>query len=77
MWQKVWAKFGIDASDLEPFFSGPSFLAWNRMGNLKGYGGPLPQDYINDQAGKGIPPSTPFRRQPYLSFGKAVTKAQP
>ena len=55
MWQKVWAKFGIAAADLDPFFSGPSFLAWNRMGNLQGYGGPLSQSYIDDQAGWAKP----------------------
>ena len=45
------AKFGIRAAELEHHFSGPSFLAWNRMGNLRAYGGPLPQSYIDDQAG--------------------------
>ena len=62
VWQKVWARFGIAAADLEPFFSGPSFLAWNRMGNLQGYGGPLPQRYIDDQAGG---PLLPYNR-PYM-----------
>ncbi|BDA50506.1 Alpha-N-acetylglucosaminidase [Coccomyxa sp. Obi] len=50
IWQKVWAQFNISAADLEPFFAGPAFLAWQRMGNLRGYGGPLPQSYIDDQA---------------------------
>ncbi|EIE20595.1 hypothetical protein COCSUDRAFT_37819 [Coccomyxa subellipsoidea C-169] len=50
VWQKVWAQFNISAEDLEPFFAGPAFLAWQRMGNLRGYGGPLPQSYIDDQA---------------------------
>jgi hypothetical protein len=51
VWQKVWASFDVGAAELGRHFSGPSFLAWNRMGNLRGYGGPLPQSYIDDQAG--------------------------
>jgi len=54
VWQKVWAQFGITVEDLQEHFSGPSFLAWNRMGNLRGYAGPLPQSYIDDQAGVPI-----------------------
>ena len=48
-------KFGTSLASqkrmLAEHFSGPSFLAWNRMGNLRGYAGPLPQSYIDDQAG--------------------------
>ena len=51
MWQRVWAKFGLDSADLEGFFSGPAFLAWQRMGNLRGWGGPLRQSFIDAQAG--------------------------
>ena len=51
MWQKVWGRFGLTEKDVAEHFSGPSFLAWNRMGNLRGYAGPLPQSYIDDQAG--------------------------
>ncbi len=51
VWQKVWGRFGLTEKDIAEHFSGPSFLAWNRMGNLRGYAGPLPQSYIDDQAG--------------------------
>ncbi len=51
VWQRVWAKFGLDSADLEGFFSGPAFLAWQRMGNLRGWGGPLRQSFIDAQAG--------------------------
>ena len=47
----MWCKFDISKEDLQEHFSGPSFLAWQRMGNLRGYAGPLPQSYIDDQAG--------------------------
>ncbi|CAL5229140.1 g12413 [Coccomyxa viridis] len=50
VWQKVWDQFGLTEKDVAEHFSGPSFLAWNRMGNLRGYAGPLPQSYIDDQA---------------------------
>ena len=48
----MWAEFGVSAEELREHFSGPSFLAWNRMGNLRGYAGPLPQSYIDNQAGE-------------------------
>ena len=48
----MWGRFDISREDLQEHFSGPSFLAWQRMGNLRGYAGPLPQSYINDQAGR-------------------------
>ena len=46
VWQKVWEQLGLSASDLAGFFTGPAFLPWNRMGNIDGYAGPLPQGYI-------------------------------
>ncbi len=51
VWQRVWARFGLSSGDLAGFFSGPAFLAWQRMGNLRGWGGPLPQGFIDRQAG--------------------------
>ena len=48
--------FDISRGDLQEHFSGPSFLAWQRMGNLRGYAGPLPQSYIDDQAGRHTRP---------------------
>ncbi|KAK9837149.1 hypothetical protein WJX81_006355 [Elliptochloris bilobata] len=50
VWQRVWAQFGLTNEDLEGFFSGPAFLAWQRMGNLRGWGGPLRQSFIDGQA---------------------------
>eukprot|EP01060_Flectonema_neradi_P039272 TRINITY_DN857_c3_g1_i1.p1 TRINITY_DN857_c3_g1~~TRINITY_DN857_c3_g1_i1.p1 ORF type:complete len:723 (+),score=163.84 TRINITY_DN857_c3_g1_i1:77-2245(+) len=49
VWQKTFEFFGLTAADLDPFFSGPAFFAWQRMGNIKGWGGPLPQDFINER----------------------------
>ncbi|KAL2253990.1 UNVERIFIED_CONTAM: Alpha-N-acetylglucosaminidase [Sesamum indicum] len=49
IWQKVFQNFNISAPDLDDFFGGPAFLAWSRMGNLHGWGGPLPQSWLDQQ----------------------------
>lgn len=36
--------------DLAPFFTGPAFLTWGRSQGMRGWGGPLPQSWIDDQA---------------------------
>lgn len=52
IWVQVYREFGIEFEELADYFAGPAFLAWNRMGNLQGYAGPLPWSYIKGQAGK-------------------------
>lgn len=49
IWQKVFADFNITAEALNNFFGGPAFLAWARMGNLHGWGGPLSQNWLDKQ----------------------------
>ncbi|XP_024031957.1 alpha-N-acetylglucosaminidase [Morus notabilis] len=49
IWQKVFQKFNLSSSDLDDFFGGPAFLAWSRMGNLHGWGGPVPQSWLDQQ----------------------------
>ncbi|XP_076960516.1 alpha-N-acetylglucosaminidase-like [Bidens hawaiensis] len=49
IWQKVFQKFNISSTDLNDFFGGPAFLAWSRMANLHGWGGPLPQSWLDQQ----------------------------
>ncbi|CAI9094176.1 OLC1v1029869C1 [Oldenlandia corymbosa var. corymbosa] len=49
IWQKVFKNFNISSSDLDDFFGGPAFLAWSRMANLHGWGGPLPQSWLDQQ----------------------------
>ena len=63
IWVRVYEEMGIAFSELEDFFAGPAFLAWNRMGNLQGYAGPLPLSYIERQAGQPTP-----RRSPALQI---------
>ncbi|GER27712.1 alpha-N-acetylglucosaminidase [Striga asiatica] len=49
IWQKVFAEFNITQQELNDFFGGPAFLAWARMGNLHGWGGPLTQNWLDKQ----------------------------
>jgi alpha-N-acetylglucosaminidase len=49
VWQKIWNELGISNHQLEDFFTGPAYLAWNRCGNLNGFAGPLPQNWIENQ----------------------------
>ncbi|KAL8500848.1 hypothetical protein ACS0TY_020436 [Phlomoides rotata] len=49
IWQKVFAEFNITKQNLDDFFGGPAFLAWARMGNLHGWGGPLTQNWLDTQ----------------------------
>lgn len=46
IWQQVYKSMGFTDKDLEDFFSGPAYFSWFWMGNLDGYGGPLPQSWI-------------------------------
>jgi len=46
---KMFHYFGFTTADLETFFSGPGFYAWQRMGNIQGWGGPLKESEIINQ----------------------------
>ena len=64
IWQRVWKEhYGLTDSELDDFFTGPAFLAWNRMGNIYGNtdqvlnmlgtsneGHSLPQSFIDNDA---------------------------
>ncbi|XP_031570381.1 alpha-N-acetylglucosaminidase-like [Actinia tenebrosa] len=49
IWQRVFLKMGLKQEDLDSHFGGPAFLAWARMGNMKGWGGPLPSTWHKTQ----------------------------
>lgn len=49
IWQRVYKKFGLSEKDLEDFFVGPAYNAFGRMGCIDGFGGPLPQSWINNE----------------------------
>lgn len=49
VWMEVWKEFGLSESDIRAYFTGPAHLPWHRMGNLDGFLGPLPLEYITHQ----------------------------
>lgn len=49
IWQRVYRNMGFTDQDLSSFFPGPAYFNWFWMGNLDGWGGPLPQSFIDGQ----------------------------
>ncbi|XP_066297889.1 alpha-N-acetylglucosaminidase-like [Branchiostoma lanceolatum] len=49
IWQRVYLSLGFTQKDLDEHFGGPAFLAWARMGNIRGWGGPLPPSWHQSQ----------------------------
>lgn len=45
IWDQVYRSYGFKDEDLDPFFSGPAYFSWFWMGNLDGWGGPLPKSW--------------------------------
>ncbi|PSN53363.1 Alpha-N-acetylglucosaminidase [Blattella germanica] len=45
IWKRVYRKLNLTLNDINEHFSGPAFLAWFRMGNMRGFGGPLPDSW--------------------------------
>ncbi len=43
---QLYTGMGMKEKDLEDFFSGPAYFAWFWMGNLDGWGGPLPRNLM-------------------------------
>ncbi|TZF82219.1 alpha-N-acetylglucosaminidase [Pedobacter sp. BS3] len=51
IWDRVYKSLGFTDADLKTFYSGPAYFNWFWMGNLDGWGGPLPQSWmINHEA---------------------------
>ncbi|MGC4102170.1 alpha-N-acetylglucosaminidase [Ferruginibacter sp.] len=47
-WYLVYKEMGFTDDDLKDFFCGPSYFSWFWMGNLDGWGGPLPLNWMKD-----------------------------
>ena len=45
--RKLFKEFGFTDEELKDWFAGPAFMAWYRMGNVNGWGGPLPDEWID------------------------------
>ncbi|EKX45295.1 hypothetical protein GUITHDRAFT_51145, partial [Guillardia theta CCMP2712] len=47
--QRVFRRLGLTDEQMASYFTGPAFLAWNRMINIKAWGGGLTQSWIDQQ----------------------------
>ncbi|XP_001357424.3 alpha-N-acetylglucosaminidase [Drosophila pseudoobscura] len=45
VWQDVYTQLGLSGAEIEAHLAGPAFQAWQRMGNIRGWGGPLKPEY--------------------------------
>ena len=48
-WYQVYREMGFSDSELKDFFCGPAYFSWFWMGNLDGWGGPLPKHWMEMQ----------------------------
>ncbi|PRY40128.1 alpha-N-acetylglucosaminidase [Spirosoma oryzae] len=46
IWDRVYKSMGLTDKDLASFYSGPTFFNWFWMGNIDGWGGPLPHSFM-------------------------------
>ena len=49
--REVYLDMGLTEQEVDGFISGPAFLPWFHMGNLDGWGGPLPESWYDKQKG--------------------------
>lgn len=47
VWHELYREMGFSEDELSTFFCGPSYFSWFWMGNLDGWGGPLPLSWMN------------------------------
>lgn len=47
LWAEVYQEFNLTKHDIDEHLSGPGFFAWQRMGNIRGWGGPLTENFVN------------------------------
>lgn len=46
IWYRVYTELGLTKVEIDDHFAGPAFFAWQRMGNIRGFGGPLPKGFM-------------------------------
>ncbi len=46
VWRELWRGEGLSKAELDAYFSGPAFMPWQRMGNIEGYRGPVPDSFF-------------------------------
>src|SRR4051812_38428511 len=47
VWQNTLRHYRMNDEEIRAFLCGPAFFAWQWMANLEGWGGPLPQSWID------------------------------
>ncbi len=47
--REVYLDMGLTESEVDDFIAGPAFLPWFHMGNIDGWGGPLPKQWYQSQ----------------------------
>ncbi|XP_054276848.1 alpha-N-acetylglucosaminidase isoform X1 [Macrosteles quadrilineatus] len=45
IWQRVYKRLDLTKEEIDEHFTGPAFFSWGRMGNIRGWAGPLSQDW--------------------------------
>ncbi|KAL0829968.1 hypothetical protein ABMA28_003433 [Loxostege sticticalis] len=48
-WARIYRNLGMTQDEIDEHFTGPAFLSWLRMGNMRGWGGPLVQSWHERQ----------------------------
>lgn len=46
VWNRVYTELGLTQSEIDDHFTGPGFFAWQRMGNIRGFAGPLSKRFM-------------------------------
>ena len=49
IWKKFYLSLELSDTEIDEYFTGPAFLAWQRFGSLRGWGGPLGDTWIDTQ----------------------------
>ncbi len=50
VWRNLLRRWGYTDKEIGEFISGPAFFAWWQMNNLEGWGGPLPEEWYENQS---------------------------
>jgi alpha-N-acetylglucosaminidase len=49
VFERLYREFGLTNEEIDAHFAGYAFLPWGRMGNIRGWGGPLSSHWRQDQ----------------------------
>lgn len=49
IFRRTFEKFNLTIEEIDEYFTGPAYLAWNRMGNIQTWSGPLSEHWHEHQ----------------------------